>query len=918
MATESPIRMLGGTEKWPPLKQSTRFGSSSSKIIKDLGLLINDQRFQCFEKDVPSRCESAPPSMESSKDAVENMFSHQKSTFKSRSVYHPDPSSSSHHFTGDVLDRRFADALNLRGRDPFVPTCSTDSDGKMTFHAKCVDDHGKLPRNIHPIHEEESEDDRSSEQSSCLSNEKSSFLGYHSGSVDATQENFIPAASSTYDQCHSSYKSMEETLISYTELHPQDTLSNSTSTAGTNDPSLDDTRQASPLDLAITAANADERDRISTTGDHFEAGKNVNATTGSNSDLNKLHKQDQLISQSYMHQQQIGPQESNPSRVQGFSLQMIYQGMSNSYGSLNQFHRGSSSVSMAEIQPVLLSSGFTPPLYFYPNLQPQGFFSPQYSMGGYTFNSAVHPSYLPGFPYQGAIPLAYDSVSFPTSGVSNGGNLNAYDTQNLKFYSQVGEYMQFPQLPVRDMYGAYGHFGHQAPGDGAILNQEDSRDLRKRTNVTLSNDRKSQNSAHAGYNRSNIQRGTMSSHYSFGRPTNVGPLEQFPTAKPVGGTNSPGEGYKTTYSHSCGNPRKTYALQSQNWSDTVPFSFLEELKSDKGHRFELSDIAGHICEFSGDQHGSRFIQQKLVTCSVEEKASVFGEVVPNAFKLMTDVFGNYVIQKLFEYGSPDQRKDLANKLEGQILPLSLQMYGCRVIQKAIEVIDLEQKVRLVKELDGHVIRCVRDQNGNHVIQKCIESIPIDKVHFIISSFRGQVATLSKHPYGCRVVQRVLEHCKDEIQTQFILDELLHSVCFLAQDQYGNYVTQHVIGRGKPQERRAIIEKLSGSVVQLSQHKFASNVIEKCLECGDSTSRGILIKEIIGHGDKNDNLLIMMKDQYANYVIQKILQKCTSDQREVLLGQIRNHLTTLRKYTYGKHIIAQFEQLCDEVIHTPES
>lgn len=56
---------------------------------------------------------------------------------------------------------------------------------------------------------------------------------------------------------------------------------------------------------------------------------------------------------------------------------------------------------------------------------------------------------------------------------------------------------------------------------------------------------------------------------------------------------------------------------------------------------------------------------------------------------------------------------------------------------------------------------------------------------------------------------------------------------------------------------------------------------------------------------------MMKDPYANYVIQKILQKCTSDQREVLLGLIRNHLTTLKKYSYGKHIIAQFEQLCNE-------
>jgi pumilio RNA-binding family len=49
---------------------------------------------------------------------------------------------------------------------------------------------------------------------------------------------------------------------------------------------------------------------------------------------------------------------------------------------------------------------------------------------------------------------------------------------------------------------------------------------------------------------------------------------------------------------------------------------------------------------SADQHGSRFIQQKLETASNEEKTMVFQEVLPHALTLMTDVFGNYVIQKV--------------------------------------------------------------------------------------------------------------------------------------------------------------------------------------------------------------------------------------------------------------------------------
>jgi hypothetical protein len=49
---------------------------------------------------------------------------------------------------------------------------------------------------------------------------------------------------------------------------------------------------------------------------------------------------------------------------------------------------------------------------------------------------------------------------------------------------------------------------------------------------------------------------------------------------------------------------------------------------------------------SADQHGSRFIQQKLETASPDQKGMVFQEVLPHALTLMTGVFGNYVIQKV--------------------------------------------------------------------------------------------------------------------------------------------------------------------------------------------------------------------------------------------------------------------------------
>lgn len=52
---------------------------------------------------------------------------------------------------------------------------------------------------------------------------------------------------------------------------------------------------------------------------------------------------------------------------------------------------------------------------------------------------------------------------------------------------------------------------------------------------------------------------------------------------------------------------------------------------------------------------------------------------------------------------------------------------------------------------------------------------------------------------------------------------------------------------------------------------------------------------------------MMKDQYANYVIQKMIDVSEPTQRKTLMLLIRPHMSSLKKYTYGKHIIAKIEK-----------
>ncbi|KAG9318499.1 armadillo-type protein [Chiua virens] len=346
---------------------------------------------------------------------------------------------------------------------------------------------------------------------------------------------------------------------------------------------------------------------------------------------------------------------------------------------------------------------------------------------------------------------------------------------------------------------------------------------------------------------------------------------------------------------------------------------LDEFRANKSRKWELRDILGYVVEFSGDQHGSRFIQQKLETATSEEKQIVFDEIVPNnTLQLIQDVFGNYVIQKLFEHGTQVQKTVLANTMEGHILPLSLQMYGCRVVQKAVEFILPEQQGSFVKELEPHVLKCVKDANGNHVIQKLIERVSADRLGFV-QLFRGNVYDLSTHPYGCRVLQRCFEHLPEE-QTRALMDELHRYMINLMQDQFGNYVVQFVLEQGKPHDRYQVIAKLRGQMLNMARHKFASNVCEKALVTATTEERRGLVEEIIApKPDGVSPIVSMMKDQFANYVLQRALTVADQDQKDQLASKIRPQLVSMRRYSsaYSKHLIS-IERLLERTVNAPKA
>lgn len=334
-------------------------------------------------------------------------------------------------------------------------------------------------------------------------------------------------------------------------------------------------------------------------------------------------------------------------------------------------------------------------------------------------------------------------------------------------------------------------------------------------------------------------------------------------------------------------------------------------------KLTLKEVLPDILEFAQDQHGSRYLQSKLDDATPEEKQAVFDTILPQAPSLASDAFGNWVVQKFFDFdiGTLDQRKALVNELLPKLLSLSNETHGCRVVQKAIQHVPRESQLAIAGKLKENVIGCIESMHGNHVMQKCIEQMPPDSVTFIIKAVENEAEKMASHMYGCRVVQRLLEHCASH-QLQKMLDLILDAIPRLAQDPYGNYVVQHMLEHGRKDDKRRIIGVVQANIVEFSKHKCSSNVVEKALEIATigehaqvlEEDRTQLMRKVIGEpGDPNPPLRQMMDDRFGNFIVQRMVEHARGPERD----QLRQHLIAaeqqLKSSSHGRHILAALQK-----------
>ncbi|CAI9268609.1 unnamed protein product [Lactuca saligna] len=314
------------------------------------------------------------------------------------------------------------------------------------------------------------------------------------------------------------------------------------------------------------------------------------------------------------------------------------------------------------------------------------------------------------------------------------------------------------------------------------------------------------------------------------------------------------------------------------------------------------DFGERIYCMAKDQQGCRSLQKKFSEGTREDLENIFREVIVHVVELMTDPFGNYLVQKLLEVCDKHQHMQILRVITrkpGDLVRISCDMHGTRAVQKVVETLKTrEQCSMVVSALKPGIIGLMKNMNGNHVAQRFLQYLKPEFNEFLFEAATMKCIELATDRHGCCVLQKCLSHSDGEPRRR-IVREITSNALILSQDPYGNYVVQYVFELQVPWATSAILDQLEGNYGDLAMQKYSSNVVEKCLKYAREERRICIVNELMG----NPRLDQIMQDPYGNYVIQAALRSSKGALREALIEAIKPHVPALRTSPYGKKVLS---------------
>ena len=311
-------------------------------------------------------------------------------------------------------------------------------------------------------------------------------------------------------------------------------------------------------------------------------------------------------------------------------------------------------------------------------------------------------------------------------------------------------------------------------------------------------------------------------------------------------------------------------------------------KTGKIDHYLYSLVKGAFLNIIKNQKGSKIFQKYLKTTHCDILHQIFIELKPNLEEIITDFYANYFCKRFFTFLNQKDRIDFLYVIEKSLVKLSSDGIGTYPIQTIIEHVGSKnEKNIIINALKDSIKELSFDAFGTHVLEKLLACFEEEYVTFIYNYIVDNFLELANNSNGICIVKKLLSFTHKKNLHDKLKIIVKENALQLISHPFGNFVIQVVVECWN--DYNDILYLFDKKYYSLSLEKYASNVVERCIE-KDENILNNYIEEIINI----NKICEVMKSNYGNYVIQKAIKLAKGEYKKKLVFNAAKDINKLKE------------------------
>jgi len=266
----------------------------------------------------------------------------------------------------------------------------------------------------------------------------------------------------------------------------------------------------------------------------------------------------------------------------------------------------------------------------------------------------------------------------------------------------------------------------------------------------------------------------------------------------------------------------------------------------------------------------RVIEMCVKYGNEKQKEQFFNLFKDNTVALATSTYARFLVEKLLEYGSKEQKRKIIESFYGKIKKLIKHKGASSIIDEIYDkYANASQKASMVEEFYGPEFAIFKMSTGR-TLEDILENDP-KKKELILKYMKDSLSVIcQKEVLKHSIIHRALFDFfkySDLTQKTFMIEVLKDGVVHILHTKEGARVAMNCLWYGTTKDRKSIIKTFKTYVTKICKEEYGHLVLLALFDVIDDTVlvKKALFPEIISNLDE------IMLDQYGRKVLLYLLK-----------------------------------------------